>query len=128
MMMRRLAVFVIASSLTLIPVLAFAADPMSGATPGIQNPLASSFSNIPLFIAGFLKVMVQVGLPIVALFLLYSGFLFASAGGNSSKLEAAKENFKYVIIGSLLILGAWVIATIIGNTVSQIVGQSFNLN
>lgn len=67
--------------------------------------------------------MVQVGLPIVALFLLIAGFKFVSARGNSSKLEEAKENFKFVIIGAALILGAWVIATLIGNTVTQIVGK-----
>jgi len=45
------------------------------------------------------------------------------ARGNSSKLDEAKKNFVYVIIGALLILGAWVIATLIGGTVTQLVGN-----
>jgi hypothetical protein len=89
---------------------------------GIQNPLNASYSTIPTFIAGFLKVMVQIGLPIVALFLLLSGFQFIKARGNPEKLNDAKNNFVYVIIGASLILGAWVLATLIGNTVSQVVG------
>lgn len=89
---------------------------------GIQNPLNSAYSSIPGFIEGFLRVMVEVGLPVVAFFLLYAGFKFVSAGGNSEQLSSAKENFKWVIIGAVLILGAWVIATLIGNTVTQIIG------
>lgn len=96
---------------------------VSAQSTGVQNPLNSAYSSIPTFIAGFLQVMVEVGLPIVALFLLVAGYKFVSAGGNSEKLNDAKNNFVYVVIGALLILGAWVIATLIGNTVSQIVGS-----
>lgn len=90
---------------------------------GLCNPLNSSFSTIPAFIAGALKVLVIVALPIIALFIVISGFMFVFALGNESKLTKAKENFVYVIIGALLILGAWVIATLIGGTVTQVVGN-----
>ena len=93
------------------------------AATGLENPLNSSFSTIPAFIAGALKVLVMVALPIITLFLVISGFMFVLARGNSSKLEEAKKNFVYVIIGALLILGAWVIATLIGGTVTQLVGN-----
>ncbi|OGG56807.1 hypothetical protein A3D71_01005 [Candidatus Kaiserbacteria bacterium RIFCSPHIGHO2_02_FULL_55_20] len=92
-------------------------------TDGLCNPLNSSFSSIPAFIAGALKVLVIVALPIIALFIVISGFMFVFALGNEGKLTKAKENFVYVIIGALLILGAWVIATLIGGTVTQIVGN-----
>ena len=89
----------------------------------VANPLRSVASTIPGFISEFLKVMVKIGLPIVAMFLLIAGFKFASAGGSSTRIDEAKENFKYVIIGACLILGAWVLATLIGNTVTQVVGS-----
>ena len=60
---------------------------------------------------------------IITLFFVYSGFLFIFAQGNESKLTEAKRNFVYVVIGALLILGAWVIATLIGVTVSQLVSS-----
>ena len=90
---------------------------------GLCNPLNSNFSTIPAFIAGALKVLVIVALPIIALFIVVSGFMFVFARGNESALTKAKENFVYVIIGALLILGAWVIATLIGGTVTQLVGN-----
>ena len=92
------------------------------AVTAVQNPLNTNYSTVPTFIAGFLKVMVQIGIPIVALFILIAGFKFVSATGNQEKLKNARENLVYVVIGSLLILGAWVLATLIGGTVSQITG------
>jgi hypothetical protein len=90
----------------------------------LQNPLNPSFSDIPKFIAGALKVMVTVALPIISLFIVYSGFLFLTAQGSEEGLSKAKTNFKYVIIGSILILGAWVIATLIGGTITQLTSGS----
>ncbi len=85
------------------------------------NYLNPAFSTIPGFISGALKVLVIVALPIITLFFVYSGFLFIKAQGNDGELTTAKKNFVYVVLGSLLILGAWVIATLIGGTVSQLV-------
>lgn len=86
----------------------------------LQNPLNSQFSSIPNFIAGFLKVLVMVALPIISLMIVVAGFQFVLAQGNEEKLSKAKNNFLYVLIGSILILGAWVIATLIGGTVNQL--------
>lgn len=85
----------------------------------LDNPL--NVNSIADFIAKALKVLVIVALPIITLFIVISGFMFILARGNESKLTDAKKNFVYVIIGALLILGAWVIATLIGGTVSQLV-------
>jgi hypothetical protein len=121
MTFRKIFVY-IAAFIWTIPVL------VTAQTTGIQNPLNQSYSTIPTFIAGFLKVMVQIGLPIVALALLYSGFLFIKAQGRTGEdgLDGAKKNFKNVIFGACLILGAWVLATLIGNTVSQVVGNGLS--
>ena len=103
-------------------VIVFAADAVH-AQKGLENPLNSSFNTIPTFIAGVLKVLVVVALPIITLFIVVAGFMFIMARGNSGKLDEAKKNFVYVVIGALLILGAWLIATLIGGTVTQLVGK-----
>ena len=89
-------------------------------TGGLPNPLDCQYSSVPGFIRGALLVLVKVSIPILTLFIVWSGFLFVTARGNSGKLETAKSNFVYVIIGALLILGAWVIATLIGGTIKQL--------
>ena len=93
-------------------------------TGGFTNPLKSEYSTVSGFIAGALRAMVMVALPVLALFIVFSGFKFIAAQGNPQKLGEAKMNFVYVILGALLILGAWIIATLIGGTVSQLTGTS----
>ena len=90
------------------------------AQTGLQNPLNSNFSSVPAFIAGALKALAMIALPIITLFLVISGFLFITAQGNQQKLDTAKKNFYFVIIGALLILGAWILATLIAGTISQL--------
>ena len=115
LVIRILPVITAAAFLVLLSLPAFAAE-------GIQSPLKPEVSSIPGFIEAALKALVMIALPILTLFIVYSGFKFISAQGNSSKLEEAKKNFMYVIIGSLLILGAWVVATLVGGTVNQLTG------
>ena len=86
------------------------------------DPLKAEFSSIPLFIAGALKVVVMIALPIIVLFFVIAGFKFISAQGNPGKLDEARKNFMWVVIGALLIMGAWVLATLIAETVSQLLG------
>ena len=93
---------------------------VASAQTGLQNPLNSNFSSVPAFIAGALKALAMIALPIITLFLVISGFLFVTAQGNQQKLDTAKKNFYFVIIGALLILGAWILATLIAGTISQL--------
>ncbi len=88
---------------------------------GLRNPLeGGGIGTIPQFISNTLKVMVMVALPIITLFMVYSGFLFVLAQGNQEQLAKAKTNFVYVVIGAILILGAWVFASLLGGTISEL--------
>ncbi|MCR4281074.1 MAG: pilin [Candidatus Kaiserbacteria bacterium] len=89
----------------------------------LENPLNSAFSTVPDFISGVLRVVVMIALPIITIFIVFAGFKFLAARGNSSKLDEAKKNFMWVIVGALLIMGAWVLATLIAGTVTQLVGK-----
>lgn len=90
----------------------------------LANPLNSAFSTIPKFISGVLQVVVMISLPVITLFFVVVGYKFISAQGSEGKLTDAKKNLWYAVLGALLILGAWVIATLIAGTVTQIVGQN----
>lgn len=79
----------------------------------ITNPIkAESFGEV---VKGFAQLAAQIGLPIAALFLVWSGFLFVSARGDTKKLETAKSTFYWTVIGTALIVGAYAIATAVVN-------------
>ncbi len=100
----------------------FSLLPVVAAAQGVQlqNPV-QAYPTIAKFIEGTLQAIVYIALPVIGFFIVYSGFLFISARGNESQIKKARENFVAVIIGAALILGAWVLATLIAGTVSQLV-------
>jgi len=87
----------------------------------INNPLGNGhLSTIQAFIEGVLNIVLDVGVPIVTLAIIYAGFLFVQAQGNPEKLTKAKNTLLTVLIGAALLLGAYVLANAIGSTVDQI--------
>jgi len=86
----------------------------------IENPLRSDIDTIPKFIEAVITAVLYIGVPIVALAIIYTGFLFVSAQGNSEKLTKAKKALLYTLIGAVLLLGAFVIANAIQSTVHEI--------
>ncbi len=86
----------------------------------INNPLNSEIDTIPAFIEELLRIVLKIGIPIVVIFIIYAGFLFVTATGNAEKLKTAKATLLYTLIGSAILLGAWVIAEAIQGTISQL--------
>ena len=91
--------------------------PVKGGSP-LLNPL--KYETIPEFLAAVLKVIAEIALPILVLFLVYVGFLFVTAQGNPEDLNRAKRYFLWAIIGALIILGASVLSAVIQDTVQRI--------
>lgn len=85
----------------------------------IDNPL-SGVNDIGSFIKKILDIVLTIGIPIVALFIIYSGFLFVTARGNSEKLGDAKKTLGYTLLGAAILLGSWIIAQALGETVKQL--------
>lgn len=87
----------------------------------INNPLGENGpQNIPDFIKVVINIVLVVGVPIVTLAIIYTGFLFVQAQGNPEKLTKAKSALMYTLIGAALLLGAFVIAEAIVKTVDDI--------
>ena len=95
--------------------LTYAADCKPGT---ICNPITSN--SIPEFIHTFLVKALELGIPVVALAVVYCGFLFVAARGNPEKLTKAKGALLYTLIGAAILLGAWAIATLISNTIASL--------
>ncbi len=91
-----------------------------GGGKGFQNPLCNGLDTVAGFTEAFLNVVTQILFPVAVLFIVYSGFLFVMARGNSDKLGEAKSNFLWVVIGVALLLGAFALATLIKGTIDPI--------
>jgi hypothetical protein len=85
----------------------------------LKNPLGD-VESIPDFVETLLRIVLLVGVPLVALAIIYSGFLFVAAQGNPKKLEEARTTFLYTLVGAAIVLGAVVIAQAIGGTIEQL--------
>lgn len=84
----------------------------------IVNPLNSN--DIAEFIKNVLENVIKLAVPVVALAIIYSGFLFVTAMGNPEKISGAKDALLWTVIGAAVLLGSWAIAKMISETVLQL--------
>jgi hypothetical protein len=114
-------VFVFAFMLFVPVIFAGTGTTGTGITSTIDNPLGTTGpQTIPDFIKIVINIVLVVGVPIVALAIIYTGFLFVEAQGSPEKITKAKKALTYTIIGAAILLGAFVIADAIGKTVDEI--------
>lgn len=87
----------------------------------LENPLRN-INSIPQLISAILDIVVQIGVPVVALFIIYSGFLFVKAQGNPEALKTAKTALIWTLVGAAVLLGASVLSSVISGTIDQLRG------
>lgn len=94
-----------------IPVTSFAVE-----GPTIDNPIPN-ITSVNEFVKTLLEGIIKIGIPVVAIAIMYSGFLFVSAQGKPEDIKKAKDALMYTLIGAAILLGAWALAQLISNTV-----------
>lgn len=84
----------------------------------LQNPLGvSSFCGL---IKKLLQAALDIGIPVSVLFIVYAGFRFVLARGNPEALKEARQNFVWTLVGIAIFLGAWLLATVVANTINAL--------
>ena len=87
------------------------------------DPLSNSgaeTSTIAGFFKSILGTVMYIGVPIIGLIVIYAGFKFLTARGNSAKIRKATFNITWVIIGIAIFLGAWTLSSIVDSTINSI--------
>ncbi|MFZ1987506.1 MAG: hypothetical protein WAV21_00510 [Minisyncoccia bacterium] len=88
---------------------------------GLQNPLAGqNINSVSDLLTAVLTAVVQIGFVVVTLMLVWVGFLFVTAQGNSEKISTARTALLWTVIGGLILLGSTAIAEVIGSTASTL--------
>lgn len=102
-------------------------QPPFSITAVINNPLGVEFNNIDIleFLRRLFENFVKIALPFLVLFVVWAGLQFVLARGNKDKLEEAKKNLLWVIIGTAIVFGAWGLANILSGTVDQFEALNF---
>lgn len=82
------------------------------------NPITyGGISTIPDLLLALVDLVFLIGVPIVVISIIYSGFLFVTAGDNESKSTKARFVFTWTMIGALVLFGAKAIALAVQTTV-----------
>lgn len=94
------------------------AQPAGTSRLGLQNPI--KYPDMVTFLMALLNIVVQYGALLVVFFLVYTGFKFVTAQGNTEKIQDAKKMLVWVVVGAFVILGVFVIKAAICGTLQQI--------
>ena len=111
-------IFALVAVLLIVPFFVTHADPPFPGPTQINNPL--SVGDIPSLITIIVDAVKNIGYFVIVLFIIYSGFLFVTARGDTGQIDDAKHIFKYVVIGSAILLGSVAIAAAINGTLCQL--------
>lgn len=88
----------------------------------LDNPLGNGIDNLPDLVRALLDIVLTVGVPLIALAIIYSGYLFVAAQGNPDALKKAKSTLVYVVIGAAILLAAYAISEAIVGSIEAIRG------
>ncbi|MDP2642128.1 MAG: pilin [bacterium] len=66
------------------------------------------------------NILLPIGGVLAVLAFIYSGFLYVTAQGNEASLKTAHKALLYTAIGTAVLLGSWVIASVIENTINKL--------
>lgn len=88
----------------------------------LDNPFKGSNSLFALLRAVINDIILPIGGVLAVLAFIYSGFLYVTAQGNESKLATAHKALLYTSIGTAVLLGSWVLANVICETIGQLGG------
>ena len=83
-------------------------------------PITPSIPDLPTFIHTLLTLAIQIGIPFSAVSFIWVGFTFVTANGDEGKITKAKEAFTWTVIGTMILVGAWALATAIQGTIESL--------
>ncbi len=112
---RKIVILFFVLSIVITPFFSFADEEI---TATLENPLSAT--SLFCFLKDILDVLLTIGVIIAVLFMVYAGFMYVTARGDTAKLSTAHKAFLGAVIGTAIIMGVWVIANAIVGTINAI--------
>ncbi len=86
------------------------------------HTLANPFNGVPSIqglLFAIVDVLLVIAVPILVFFLIFAGFTYVTAQGNPEKIKTASRSLMYVLIGAVIVMGAFAISSIIQSVVNE---------
>jgi len=90
-------------------------NPFKDSVGGSLNQLIRNIMN---------DIVLPIGGVLCVLAFIYAGFLYVTAQGNETQITKANTALLYAAIGTAILLGSWVLATAICETIGALGGPS----
>lgn len=88
------------------------------ATVTLDNPII--FNDLQEFLIKILDIVVQYGALLIVFFIVFAGFKFVTAQGNTEKIADARKMLVWIIVGAFVLLGSYVIRAAICGTLTNL--------
>jgi hypothetical protein len=84
----------------------------------IDNPIKAN--SLAEFFAAIVDGLIQLGVVVSALGIMYGGFLLVTAAGEEEKISNGRKTITWALVGTAVLLGAKVLFEVIQGTVNQL--------
>ena len=84
----------------------------------LVNPI--TYDSINDFLLAILQVVIQYGAVLIVFLIVFAGFKFVTAQGNTEKIADARKMLLWIIVGAFVLLGAYVIQAAICGTLENL--------
>lgn len=84
------------------------------------DSFGTAVDSVPRFLLAMVDLIFLIAVPIIVICIIYSGFLFVTAGDNEAQISKARTVFLWTIIGAGVLLGAKAIGLAIQNTICEL--------
>ncbi len=102
------------------------AAPLPATSDMYTNPISyvdsygTAVDSVPRFLLALVDLIFLIAVPIIVMCIIYSGFLFVTAGDNETQIGKARTVFTWTVIGAGVLLGAKAIELAIQNTICSL--------
>lgn len=109
-----------------LPLAVLADDPFNRAQSYTENVAAgaevTTGQDLPQIIGRIINVVLGFLGIILLIYILYAGFLYMTAGGDTEKVKTAKDMIKNAIIGLIIVVAAFAISNfVLGSIINSVV-------
>ena len=84
----------------------------------IYNPLKAN--DLQELATDIIELLIQLGIPVIVLMIIYAGFLYVTARGNPEQISKAHNTILWTLVGAAVLLGSMVIVEIVKKTIDAI--------